>query len=230
MSARFDDRLHIDETACNLCGDCVEVCPAAALSFDGREVSSEEAVELLLQDIEFYDPGGITLSGGEVFAQWPFALEVLTACHERGVDTAVETCLHVEPEILKRFLPVVDHFIVDIKYFDAEAHRRVLGVGNARILENYAALVAAGADVLVRTPLIPGYTATEENIRAIARFVAGTDKKARYELLNFNPLCRGKYDSLEQPYPVEGRPLTAEEMRFYCDILRREGIFDVVEE
>ena len=226
----FSDRLHIDEQACNLCGDCIAACPAAALSFDGREVSSEEAVELLLRDREFYDPGGVTLSGGEVFAQWQFALEVLAACHDRGVDTAIESCLYVEPEILKKFLPVVDHFIADIKYFDRETHRQVLGVDNAVILKNYAALVDAGADVLVRTPLIPGYTATEENIRSIARFVAKTDRKARYELLNFNPLCRGKYDSLEQPYPVAGRALTAEEMNFYYDILRREGIFDVVEE
>lgn len=226
----FTDRLHIDEAACNLCGDCIAACPSGALSFDGREVSAEEAVELLLRDIEFYDQGGVTLSGGEVFAQWQFALEVLTACHAMGVDTAIESCLYVEWEVLERFLPAVDHFIVDIKYLDAETHRRALGVGNARILENYARLVACGADVLVRTPLIPGYTATEENIRSIARFIAGTDKRARYELLNFNPLCRGKYDSLEQPYPVAGRALTAEEMNFYYGILRQEGIFDVVEE
>ena len=183
-----------------------------------------------MRDRAFYDPGGVTLSGGEVFAQWAFALEVLTACHRQGVDTAIESCLHVEPDILEKFLPVVDHFLVDIKYFDARESQSALGVDNALILQNYAALVSSGADILVRTPLIPGYTATENNIRQIARFVAATDPAARYELLNFNPLCRGKYDSREEDYPVNGSALTAGEMDFYRDILRREGIFDVVEE
>lgn len=43
----------------------------------------------------------------------------------------------------------------------------------------------------MRTPVIPGATDSEENIRNIAEFVNG--KTVRYELCAFNNLCRDKY-------------------------------------
>ena len=227
----LDERVHIDQVACVLCKRCLDACPTGALLLDGREVSADEAEETLLQDAVFYaEGGGITLSGGEVMAQWPFALELLRRMRARGVDTAIETCLLVKQDVLSRFLELVDHFIVDIKYFDGVEHRRVLGESNELILANYRYLVEKGADVLVRTPLIPGYTATEANIRAIARFVRLTDANARYELLNFNPLCRSKYAALEEDYPVSGQPFSAGEMEAFYAILREEGIANIVRE
>ena len=106
----------------------------------------------------------------------------------------------------------------------------VLGTDNGVILENHARLMARGADVLVRTPLIPGYTATAENIRAIAHYLANADPDAKYELLNFNPLCRSKYAALERDYPVAGAALSAAEMDGYYDILRQEGIRHIIRE
>ena len=227
----LDERVHIDQAACVLCGRCLDACPTGALLLDGHEVSADEAEETLLQDAVFYaEGGGITLSGGEVMAQWPFALELLRRMRARGVDTAIETCLLVKQDVLSRFLELVDHFIVDIKYFDGAEHRRVLGESNELILANYRYLVGKSADVLVRTPLIPGYTATEANIRAIARFVRLTDASARYELLNFNPLCRSKYAALEEDYPVSGQPFSAGEMEAFYAILREEGIANIVRE
>lgn len=227
----LDERVHIDQAACVLCKRCLDACSTGALLLDGRAVSADEAEETLLQDAVFYaEGGGITLSGGEVMAQWPFALELLRRMRARGVDTAIETCLLVKQDVLSRFLELVDHFIVDIKYFDGAEHRRVLGESNELILANYRYLVEKGADVLVRTPLIPGYTATEANIRAIARFVRLTDANARYELLNFNPLCRSKYAALEEDYPVSGQPFSAGEMEAFYAILREEGIANIVRE
>ncbi|MBR7187918.1 MAG: glycyl-radical enzyme activating protein [Clostridia bacterium] len=227
----LSDRVHIDRSACTRCGRCIEACPVGALSLDGRVVSPGEAADMLLEDrVFFQDGGGVTLSGGEVFVQWPFALEVLKRCKAEGVDTAIESSMYTSADVLERFLPLVDHFIMDIKYMDAETHRRVLGVDNRQILENHARLVAAGADVLVRTPLIPGYTATEENVRAIASYLASVDPDAKVELLNFNPMCRSKYAALEWEYPVDGRALTAEEMAAFHRILEAEGLRNIIRE
>lgn len=227
----LEERVHIDAALCDACGRCVEACPAAAMELDGWEISAEAAAELLLRDRPFFGAtGGVTLSGGEMLTQPEFAGEVLRLCHEADVSTAVETCLYAPWETVDALRPVVDHFLIDIKYLDAETHRTVIGVPNERILDNYARLVQAGADVLVRTPLIPGYTATEENIRAIARFVANTDPKGKYELLNFNPLCRSKYAALEQAYPVEGAALSVQEMERFYEILKQEGVPNIVKE
>ena len=84
--------------------------------------------------------------------------------------------------------------------------------------------------MLVRTPLIPGYTATEENIRGIARYIKGVDREARYELLNFNSLCNSKYAALEQEYPVKGKAFTDAEMDGFYQILEEEGIVHIIKE
>lgn len=225
------DRVHIDPASCDGCGRCVEACPAAAMEMDGWEISAEEAAKLLLRDRPFFGKtGGVTLSGGEMLTQPEFAAEVLQRCHEAGVNTAVETCLYAPWETADALRPVTDHFLIDIKYFDSAVHQAVIGVPNGMILENYTRLVQAGEDVLVRTPLIPGYTATEENIRAIARFVAETDRDGKYELLNFNPLCRSKYAALERAYPVEGAALSQQEMERFYAILQEEGVPNIVKE
>ena len=53
---------------------------------------------------------------------------------------------------------------------------------------------------------------------------------ARYELLNFNPLCRSKYQSLGQSYPVGGHAFSAQEMDAFYEIVRRAGVRHIVKE
>lgn len=225
------ERIHVDRTRCTLCGRCVDACPAAAMSVQGRSIVAQEAAELLLRDRVFFGThGGVTLSGGEVMLQWEFAAEVLAHCKKAGVNTAVESCLLASREAMEAMLPVTDQFLVDIKFLDPVLHKMHLGADNRVILENFQWLLAHGARVLVRTPLIPGYTAAEDNIRAIARYLRRTAPHTPWELLNFNPLCRGKYTALEQDYPVSGGSLTQAEMQRFYDILEQEGIANIVKE
>lgn len=224
------ERVHIDHGLCVRCGRCTEVCPTGAMAFDGQEITVEKAVDLLMQDRMFFDRGGVTLSGGEALFQWEFSHAVLSACKDKGVNTALETSLYAPREVLSRFLPVVDHFLVDIKYLDGKKHQEVIGADNALILANYAFLVDSGADILVRTPLIPGFTATRENIRGIARHIRKTDPLVRYELLNFNPLCRSKYAAMELPFCTREGVLQEQEMADYYRILEEEGIKNIIRE
>lgn len=225
------ERIHVDRTKCTLCGKCEDVCPGSALQRMGSTVTEKEALELLMRDSVFFgEDGGVTLSGGEALMQWEFASEILRLCKEKGADTAIESCLFAPGKAIEAMLPVTDHFLIDIKYLDADEHKRIVGTDNRQILDNYEFLVSQGADVLVRTPLIPGYTATEKNIRSIARYIRGVDANAKYELLNFNPLCRSKYAALEKDYPVDGKAFSEEEMDQFYKILEEEGIMHIIKE
>jgi len=145
-------------------------------------------------------------------------------------------------DILREYRPLLEGFraevvlpdslrvSADIKYLEGETRRHVVGADNAQILENFRFLAERGADLLVRTPLIPGYTATEENIRAIARFLRGIDPAIKYELLNFNPLCRSKYSAMEQDYPVSGGALSEAEMETFRAIAAEEGLTNIIKE
>lgn len=224
-------RVHMNRAACTLCGRCVDRCPSGALSLCGKTLSAQEAADLLLRDRVFFgSDGGVTLSGGEVLLQWEFAAEVLALCKQEGAHTAVETSMQGPQAALEALLPVTDQFLVDIKIFDPEEHRQLLGTDNRLILDNYHFLHEQGARVLTRTPLIPGYTDSERNIRSIARFVQSVNPAACYELLNFNPLCRSKYSALEQDYPIQGGALTSQELARFYHILEQEGIAHIIKE
>ncbi len=224
----LDTRIHIDRNACKKCARCVELCPTGAMAIDSKEVTAQEAADMLLRDKVFFGKdGGITLSGGDVLLQVDFAKEVLSICKKEGVNTAIETSLYGSKLELEKFIGIVDHFIIDIKYMDEEEHKKVLGVSNKVILENYEYLLSKGQDVLVRTPLIPRYTATEKNIRSIAKYVAKTKPKG-YELLNYNPLGKSKYFDMEAEYPIEGAPFSVEEIEAFNAILEEEKVINIV--
>lgn len=194
--------VNIDHDACTRCGACVTACPTGAIRFDARRMSVEEALLEIEKDRPFYGTdGGVTLSGGECMASPAFSLAVLRACRERGINAQIETSLYAKPEIADEFCEAADRIIADIKLIDPTRHLAATGVDNALILSNIARLADKGANLLIRVPLIPGYTDDRENIDGIAAFVASLGRDdIPIELLNFNPMCREKYESLRQEY------------------------------
>jgi pyruvate formate lyase activating enzyme len=200
LHADTDPFVRIDRQLCTRCGACVTACPTTALSFDGSSVSAEEAAATLTRDVEFYrqSGGGITISGGDPLVQHEFALEVLGLCKKDGVHTAIETGLSGSWEVLQRFIPLTDLFIVDLKIANRALHAEYTGRLNDLILDNYSRLTKAGVQLLTRMPLVPGITATEGNVREMARFIRDKCPGGSVELINFNPLAINKYSLMNR--------------------------------
>ncbi len=215
----------IDRASCVKCGKCIDVCPALALKFDGYRMHYREAFAELIKDKVFFQGsgGGITLSGGDPLVQSEFSLKLLGLCKEEGIHTTIETCLYAPTDTVLKFVGLVDCFYVDIKILDEQKHRAATGVGNKLILHNFEELSARGASICVRIPLIPGYTADDEDICATAEYVAGVNPKAQLELLNYNPLAESKYHSLQERYilPSTTEKFSEEEMQRKSELVKR---------
>jgi pyruvate formate lyase activating enzyme len=222
-----DKGILIDDKKCDLCGDCVRACPTGAMLPDAVSMSVEEAMREITLDRVFYgDTGGITLSGGECTASPEFSLAVLKACREKGIHTAIETCMYAAPEIMNEFAQNTDSIIADIKILDTQRHKEATGVDNALILNNFEQLARTKKDLLIRIPLIPGYTADAKNISDIAAYISSVNDEVPVELINFNPMCEGKYESLRRDF-ITGAPkspFTRNQMKEFAQIVSDHGL------
>ncbi len=220
--------IRINNSACEDCESSIEACPTKALTYDSHWMTVEDAVALLLQDRSFYNSsgGGVTLSGGDPTYQAEFAKAVLSEIKREGIHTAIETSMYADPTIFASFFDLVDLFIVDLKLFDASLHTEFVGHDNSIILQNFKNLTAHKKEVFVRIPLIPGMTATKENLTAIGEFVLQTSPKTPIELINFNPLAKDKYQVMKKDYAhfLTMNPYSDQEMDNFYSILTQLGV------
>jgi pyruvate formate lyase activating enzyme len=194
-------RIHRDR--CTLCGKCAEVCPGKGLRLIGRFYEIEELTEILLRDYPFYrhSGGGVTLSGGECTLYPNYLYALLNALKAQKIHLALETSGYFDfTTFRKKILPYLDLIYYDIKILDHKTHKQYTGRSNQRILDNFRQLLKVGVEVHARVPLVPGITATEENLSEIVDFLS----KAGAEditLLPYNPLGFDMAEQLGRPKP-----------------------------
>ena len=185
---------------CELCGRCALLCPTEARELCGRDCTAEELLGEILSDREVYaySGGGVTFSGGECMLQVDFLAEILRLCRAEGIHTAIDTAGDVPYESFARILPHTDLFLYDIKCATEALHKEGTGVSNRRILDNLRRLLAAGANVTVRIPLIGGFNDGEEEMDRIAALL-GELGITDTEILPYHAMGERKYAA--QPVP-----------------------------
>jgi pyruvate formate lyase activating enzyme len=183
-----------------------DICPGNAIIVYGQEQSVDTVLKRVEEDERFYarSGGGMTLSGGEPFAQPEFALALLREAKHRRIHTAVETCGQAPWEVIESCLPYLDHILYDIKSMDDAKHKEKTGRTGKQIRENLRRIKEAcpKKKIRVRTPVIPGFNDTVEDIRAIIDFVDSLPgEKCEYEALPFHRMGQPKYTNLGREYP-----------------------------
>jgi len=200
-----DKYVEINRNLCSMTGNCVRICPTGALEFNGKVVTVNEIMVEIKKDMVFFrtSGGGVTVTGGEPVYQPEFCIGILQACKSEKINTAIETSLFFDRNILENLSEVIDLFIVDLKIFDPAIHDQYTGQPNHIIKENLGYLAETGKNIAVRVPLIKGITDSVSNIDEIEKFVGGLKLAGPIEYLGFNQLSRGKYKRLSIPYLLD---------------------------
>jgi pyruvate formate lyase activating enzyme len=178
-----------------------KICPAKAFEVEGREISIEEIMDIVRHDEVFYrGKGGLTLSGGEPLAQ-EGSIELLKRAKEEYVHTAVESCGSVPEDRLLRAAEYLDEIFFDVKSVNSEQHIRYTGVSNEQILSNLKSLKKAfpTKKIHVRTPVIPGFNDSEEELSAIEAYL-GSLGITDWEKLPYHTYGVGKYEMQGREY------------------------------
>ncbi|MBQ9085968.1 MAG: glycyl-radical enzyme activating protein [Clostridia bacterium] len=187
-----------DHEECAPFGRCLRSCPENCLEIIGRKVNAEELARELRESAQILGDsfGGFTFSGGEPLAQPTFLLAL--ADELREYHLCVETSGYASSLLFQQIVDRFDLVIMDIKLADSERHQQYTGVGNELILSNFETLRHSGKPFLIRTPLIPGITDTEENLAAIQSIIGGSP----WEQLPYNSMAGAKYRMLGMTYEL----------------------------
>ncbi|NDJ55678.1 glycyl-radical enzyme activating protein [Enterobacteriaceae bacterium 4M9] len=202
-------------------------CPTQALTVCGEEKTADDILATVMRDRPFYERsgGGITLSGGEPFMNPQLTQTLLQRSHEAGIHTAVETCLHVPWRYIEPSLAHIDLFLADLKHVDSAAFKQWTDGSAKRVLDNLKRIAAAGKKMTIRVPLVPGFNADEDSIRAITDFAADELNVSDIHFLPYHTLGMNKYVLLDQPYHAPDKPLDCPPLlRFAQDYAQQKGL------
>ncbi|MBW2428371.1 MAG: glycyl-radical enzyme activating protein [Deltaproteobacteria bacterium] len=197
-------RAKIDRSLCNNCGDCATVCPDRALEMIGREMKIAEILDIVSTDdgFHFRSGGGVTVGGGDPILQSDFVGALLSACRDRGIDTAIETAGFGQWDQLEKIGRYANLIFYDVKSMNTEKHKAFTGVSNVRILENLSRLSIRFPEIpiVARTSVIPGFNDTNKDISAIVKFLRTIKTLTKYELLPYHKFGTPKYRQLGKTY------------------------------
>ena len=174
------------------------------------EYTVEEVVAKVLRYRTYFgNDGGVTVSGGEALLQAPFVTALFHALKVEGINTCLDTSgvfVSSEENTVLDLLSVTDLVICDIKFTNEKDYLSYTKGSLSAVLEFLYHTQALSVPLWVRHVVVPGYTDTEEEVRAMVSLAQRFDNLRRIELLPFRKLCITKYEALGIHFPCADIP------------------------
>lgn len=149
----------------------------------GEVASADEVVEKALA--AGADSLCFTYSEPTIF--YEYARDVARAGAAKGLRSVFKTNGFMTPEMLEDLGPLLSAANVDLKGFDDETYRLMLGGRLAPVLDAILAMKKRGTWVELTTLLVPGENDSEEEIRDMATWIAGVDRSIPWHVSRFHP-------------------------------------------
>jgi pyruvate formate lyase activating enzyme len=158
------------------------------------------------------DAEGFVRAGGGEWRRHSDEHVQRTADHERvgcgGFQGGAQTGLHTSyvsngngtDEVLDYIQPWVDFYKVDLKGFDDKSYRQ-LGGKLDNVLKTIQKLYEKGFWVEIVTLFVPGFNDSENEMRGIAKFLAGVSRDIPWHCTAFHP----DYKMTDRDYTVRER-------------------------
>lgn len=190
-------QIECDHIECKPFNRCVYACPNGLVCISGEKYEAKALAERLMENADFYNNngGGVTVSGGEPLMQAGFVCELLKNIN---MHKAIQTSGFADENTFKRVIDLCDYVMMDIKIFDRQKHKKYTGVYNDSIIRNFKYLKSSGKKHIIRTPLIPNITDTQENINSIQELIGDSP----WEKLPYNTMAGAKYSMIGMEFKL----------------------------
>ena len=197
VSSNSKERFDSSRDCRSGCERCYEECPSEAIYKVGREYRLDDILGIILKDIDFYKTsgGGVTLSGGEPMLHIDFLKALIEKLAARNIDVIIETAGNTKWDSFKKIIKYPVRYYYDVKLIDEKDHIKYTGHPNRQLLDNLVSLNKSGSNIIIRIPLIPEITDTEENLIGIIGFMKDNDmQEIPVEILPYNQLAETKFN------------------------------------
>ena len=152
--------------------------------------------------------------------QAEFVRELFELCHQKGINTCLDTSGCIINDDVRSLLSVCDRVLLDVKYTESELYSEHVGCELDRVISFLNLLYEMNIPTVLRQVIIPTLNDSSENVlrlRAIADSRANVEK---IELLPFRKICSQKYDNMGIEFKFGHLPEPdAERMRKLNDLL-----------
>ncbi|HUV00696.1 MAG TPA: glycyl-radical enzyme activating protein [Bacteroidales bacterium] len=222
-----DERLSINRDLIKDVNIFRNICPSKALIVAGQEWSVPDIIREIEKDVPFYkmSEGGVTLTGGEPFAQGAELKDLIIELKKRGIHVSAETSLHLPWELIEPYTDLVDVFLADLKHTDSKNFFSFTGGDATLVMNNFRKLDDTGSSFIVRVPVIPRFNYSLPEMTAIIDFAAGLKNASEINFIPYHDLAREKYMMLGKDYIFgDYSKVGREDMKIFTEYAEERGL------
>ena len=144
------------------------------LKGSAEETSVEHIVEMAVSEKPFFGKrGGVTFSGGEPTFQAKALVPLVKRLHEQGIHVCLDTNGSIWNSDVEELLSIVDLVMLDVKQVNPERHKTLTERSNEQTLRTAEWLERNNKPFWLRYVLVPGYSDSEADIRALGEHLGG---------------------------------------------------------
>lgn len=210
---RFHPRSFILSAGSYGCSLCCPFCQNSDISMaDARIPTTFVSPDALVQKaLSLKNEGniGVAFTYNEPLVGYEYVRDTAVLAHENGLKTVLVTNGMICEEPLLALLPLIDAMNIDLKAFTQRFYDRICG--DLATVKRAIELSAAHCHVEVTTLIVPGENDSEDEIGALAAFLANIDPALPLHLSRFFPRYRMRDAS---PTPVS-------DIQRLCGVARR---------
>ena len=114
---------------------------------------------------------GVAFTYNEPLISYEYVMDTARILREKDLKVVLVTNGFVNDEIADAVLPLTDALNIDLKSFQDDVYRNILG-GNLAAVKNFIAKAAEQCHVELTSLIVPGMNDSEEEIRAMTQWIA----------------------------------------------------------
>ena len=132
---------------------------------------SPEALADMAEHLRLQRNIGVAFTYNEPLISYEYVMDTARLLREKDLKVVLVTNGCVNDEIADTVLPLTDALNIDLKSFQDDVYRNILG-GNLAAVKNFIAKAAEQCHVELTSLIVPGMNDSKEEIRAMTQWIA----------------------------------------------------------